>query len=179
MAGRGRDRHGGILRDHQLPSLKTWTHRRGASFGRRQVRVPGIELHLSQIGSAADQRGLSFDRSAGTHQRVVCDRQNRRCKDVSSVPARIRHASCGLAPSAVESSANTVTDARTELLHGSFGKAREGNDDVDGCTGAIALPPTTREGHLIHAHNWDWRDECADSSIVLKIVPEAGSWIAW
>ena len=65
-------------------------------------------------------------------------------------------------------------NARTELLHGSFGKAREGPDDVDGCTGAVALPPTTREGHLIHAQNWDWRDECAESSIVLKIVPDVG-----
>ena len=65
-------------------------------------------------------------------------------------------------------------NARTEILHGSFGKARESTDGVDGCTGAVALPPTTREGHLIHAQNWDWRDECADSSIVLKIVPDTG-----
>jgi isopenicillin-N N-acyltransferase like protein len=65
-------------------------------------------------------------------------------------------------------------NARTEILHGSFGKARADVDDIDGCTGAVALPPATRESHLIHAQNWDWRDECADTSIVLKIVPEAG-----
>jgi isopenicillin-N N-acyltransferase like protein len=65
-------------------------------------------------------------------------------------------------------------NARTELLHGSFGKARKGGDDIDGCTAAVALPPTTREGHMIHAQNWDWRDECAESSIVLKIVPDVG-----
>jgi isopenicillin-N N-acyltransferase like protein len=67
-----------------------------------------------------------------------------------------------------------VINARTELLHGSFGKAREGVDDVDGCTGAVALPPTTREGHLIHAQNWDWRDECAETALVVKIVPDVG-----
>ncbi|HVW67429.1 MAG TPA: C45 family peptidase [Steroidobacteraceae bacterium] len=65
-------------------------------------------------------------------------------------------------------------NARTELLHGSFGKARAGADDIDGCTGVVALPSATREGHLIHAHNWDWHDECADSAIVLKIVPDTG-----
>ena len=65
-------------------------------------------------------------------------------------------------------------NARTEILHGSFGKARADIDDIDGCTGAVALPPATREGHLIHAQNWDWRDECADTSVVVKIVPETG-----
>ena len=65
-------------------------------------------------------------------------------------------------------------NARTELLHGYFGKAREAGEDVDGCTGAVALPGTTREGHMIHAQNWDWRDECVESSIVLKFVPDAG-----
>ena len=65
-------------------------------------------------------------------------------------------------------------NARTDLLHGYFGKAREDADDLDGCTGAVALPGTTREGHMIHAQNWDWRDECVESSIVLKIVPDSG-----
>jgi isopenicillin-N N-acyltransferase-like protein len=65
-------------------------------------------------------------------------------------------------------------NSRTELLHGSFGKARTEADDIDGCTGAVVLPPTTREGHLVHAQNWDWRDECAESAIVLKISPDAG-----
>jgi isopenicillin-N N-acyltransferase-like protein len=67
-----------------------------------------------------------------------------------------------------------VINARTELLHGIFGKPREDADDIDGCTGAVALPATTREGHMIHAQNWDWRDECVESSIVLKIVPDVG-----
>ena len=65
-------------------------------------------------------------------------------------------------------------NARSELLHGSFGKPREDSDDIDGCTGAVVLPSTTREGHMIHAQNWDWRDECVESSIVLKIVPDVG-----
>jgi isopenicillin-N N-acyltransferase-like protein len=65
-------------------------------------------------------------------------------------------------------------NARSELLHVSFGKPRADGNDVDGCTGAVALPTITREGHMIHAQNWDWRDECADSSVVVKIVPDVG-----
>jgi isopenicillin-N N-acyltransferase like protein len=65
-------------------------------------------------------------------------------------------------------------NSRTELLHGTFGKPRTDTDDIDGCTGAVVLPPSSREGHLIHAQNWDWRDECAESSIVLKIAPDLG-----
>jgi isopenicillin-N N-acyltransferase-like protein len=65
-------------------------------------------------------------------------------------------------------------NARSELLHGNFGKSRTDADEVDGCTGAVALPTTTREGHLIHAQNWDWRDECTECAIVLKIVPDSG-----
>jgi isopenicillin-N N-acyltransferase-like protein len=65
-------------------------------------------------------------------------------------------------------------NARTELLHGFSGVARESTEDVDGCTGAVVLPGTTREGHMIHAQNWDWRDECVESSIVLKVVPDVG-----
>jgi isopenicillin-N N-acyltransferase-like protein len=65
-------------------------------------------------------------------------------------------------------------NARTELLYGGFGAKRESAEEVDGCTGAVALPGVTREGHLLHGQNWDWRDECADSSIVLKVAPDRG-----
>lgn len=61
-------------------------------------------------------------------------------------------------------------NARGEIMRGT----RPHADDVDGCTGAVVFPPLTREAHMIHAQNWDWRDECVDSSIVLKRVPDAG-----
>jgi isopenicillin-N N-acyltransferase-like protein len=67
-----------------------------------------------------------------------------------------------------------VINARNDLLRGTFGKPCARADDVDGCTGAVVFPPLTREGHMIHAQNWDWRDECAESSIVLKRVPDTG-----
>jgi isopenicillin-N N-acyltransferase-like protein len=57
-------------------------------------------------------------------------------------------------------------NCRTEIIYGQNG---ESNEATDGCTGAIALPDATASGHVLHAQNWDWRDECADSAIVLRI----------
>lgn len=65
-------------------------------------------------------------------------------------------------------------NARTELLYGGFGGSPPGDDDPDGCTAAVALPPLTEDGHLLQAQNWDWRDECAESSVVLKLAPDGG-----
>lgn len=66
-------------------------------------------------------------------------------------------------------------NARTELLYGfGFGRSNEDDPRKDGCTGLVALPPATADGHLLHAQNWDWRDVCADVGIVLRIVPDRG-----
>jgi len=64
-------------------------------------------------------------------------------------------------------------NARTELLYGGFGSPGVA-EDPDGCTGAIALPAATRDAHLLHVQNWDWRDECAESCVVLRLVPANG-----
>lgn len=64
-------------------------------------------------------------------------------------------------------------NARTEILYGQRPQTHAGADnDPDGCTGAIALPSATANGHMIHGQNWDWRDECADSAVVLRISPK-------
>jgi isopenicillin-N N-acyltransferase-like protein len=66
-------------------------------------------------------------------------------------------------------------NARTELLYGRRPAARNSADsDGDGCTGAIAMPEATANQHTLHGQNWDWRDECADSSVVLRVRPATG-----
>ena len=60
-------------------------------------------------------------------------------------------------------------------MYGKHGHVAGDDDpDDDGCTGAIALPQTTADGHMLHAQNWDWRDEAADCGIVLRLTPEKG-----
>ena len=62
-------------------------------------------------------------------------------------------------------------NARTELLYDRNGDAEP---HADGCTGAIALPEATADGHLIHGQNWDWFDACKDSAVVMRLEQEDG-----
>lgn len=68
-----------------------------------------------------------------------------------------------------------AVNARTELLYGQKPEVpNEPETDVDGCTAAVAMPEATADGHTLHGQNWDWRDECADASVVLRIRPQVG-----
>ncbi|WNJ91988.1 C45 family peptidase [Bosea sp. 685] len=44
----------------------------------------------------------------------------------------------------------------------------------DGCTGAVILPERSASGELIHGQNWDWKAECAETAIVLRVRREDG-----
>jgi isopenicillin-N N-acyltransferase like protein len=44
----------------------------------------------------------------------------------------------------------------------------------DGCTGAIILPTRSANGRLIHGQNWDWRADCAETAIVLRVRRDDG-----
>jgi len=63
-------------------------------------------------------------------------------------------------------------NARTELLYGRPDEAAP--LEKDGCTAALAMPEATAEGRLLHGQNWDWRDECCDTAIMLRITPDKG-----
>ncbi len=69
-----------------------------------------------------------------------------------------------------------MVNARTEVLaQGRALKKKQLDEDPeDGCTGALILPERSASGNLIHAQNWDWRAECADTAIVLRIRQENG-----
>jgi isopenicillin-N N-acyltransferase-like protein len=75
----------------------------------------------------------------------------------------------------VEFAAVVLLNARTELLklatrRGIGQPAPEGDE----CTGLVVLPSAAASGRLIHAHNWDWKTECVESSVVLKIKGDDG-----
>jgi isopenicillin-N N-acyltransferase-like protein len=75
-----------------------------------------------------------------------------------------------------------LLNARTEILKLATSPAlRAGlrrdppeGDVEDGCTGIVALPAATRDGRLIHAQNWDWKAECAETAVVLRVRREDG-----
>mgnify|MGYP000743054547 CR=1 FL=1 len=67
-----------------------------------------------------------------------------------------------------------LVNARTEVLQLAHRQKGVSEEEPDGCTGALILPEATRDGNLIHGQNWDWRAECAETSIVLRIRRDDG-----
>lgn len=67
-----------------------------------------------------------------------------------------------------------TVNCRTEMMFGIRGAAQVHEEMKDGCTGVVALPSVTASGRLLHGHNWDWREEAADSSLVMRIRNDNG-----
>jgi isopenicillin-N N-acyltransferase-like protein len=66
-----------------------------------------------------------------------------------------------------------LVNCRTEMLQ----LAENGDrllEDPDGCTGFVVLPGASADGAVIHAQNWDWKAECAETGVVLLIRREDG-----
>lgn len=70
-----------------------------------------------------------------------------------------------------------MLNCRTEVLQlakRAEAAAKANAAEPDGCTGAILLPEATADGVLIHGQNWDWKKECAETGVVLRIRREDG-----
>lgn len=65
-----------------------------------------------------------------------------------------------------------LLNARTEILKLAERpdlRAQLSKHPPDGCTGVVVMPEATASGRLIHAQNWDWKAECAETAVVLRI----------
>lgn len=70
-----------------------------------------------------------------------------------------------------------LLNARTEILKLADRRRAQPpkeQPEKDGCTGLVLLPEATASGRLIHAQNWDWKAECAETTVVLKVRREDG-----
>lgn len=65
-----------------------------------------------------------------------------------------------------------LINCRTEVLQ--LAKRAPAPADKDGCTGAIILPEASADGTLLHGQNWDWKSECAETGVVLRIHRDDG-----
>jgi isopenicillin-N N-acyltransferase-like protein len=70
---------------------------------------------------------------------------------------------------AVMINARTEVIAEARRLSAADVQAAAALAPKDGCTGAVILPARSRSGRLIHGQNWDWRAECAETAIVLRV----------
>lgn len=59
-----------------------------------------------------------------------------------------------------------AVNCRTELLYGD----KAGSQPATECTTVVALPEATAERGILMGKNWDWRDACVDSVVLLKIA---------
>jgi isopenicillin-N N-acyltransferase-like protein len=66
-----------------------------------------------------------------------------------------------------------LMNARTEMVAAAR-KQQVQKEIPDGCTAALALPEASADGVLLHGQNWDWRAECAETGVVLRIRREDG-----
>jgi isopenicillin-N N-acyltransferase like protein len=70
-----------------------------------------------------------------------------------------------------------LLNARTEILKLAEMpalRARLEQAQPDGCTGVAVMPAASADGLLLHAQNWDWKAECAETAVVLRIRREDG-----
>jgi len=71
-----------------------------------------------------------------------------------------------------------LINARTEILKLAekphLRDALTAAGETDGCTAVVVMPQATADGRLIHAINWDWKVECVETGVVLRIRRDDG-----
>jgi isopenicillin-N N-acyltransferase-like protein len=67
-----------------------------------------------------------------------------------------------------------LINARTEILQLAERKFNFEDTHSDGCTGAFIMPKLSETSEVIHGQNWDWKEECIDNSIVVRILRDNG-----
>ncbi len=143
-------------------------YERGVQYGKA---VPDrVKRSIGLYAGTLDALGLSSDEKARLTGKFA--------QEIAAFGAHYLEEMKGIAEGAgVALDDIVLINARTEIV----AEARrmknrpEAEDDaVDGCTGAIILPERSSTGRLIHGQNWDWRAECADTAIVLRVSREDG-----
>lgn len=155
-----------------LIELSGAPYERGRDYGRKaQARIlKGIAHYSSQLKAQsigpAEIKGLvhdylpvieNFDADFVVEMRGIAEGANVSFEEIALLNARTEILKMASRP-----------DLR-ERLAASLAK-----EEPDGCTGVIALPGATRDGKLIHAQDWDWKAECAETAVVLRVRRDDG-----
>ncbi|WP_374649952.1 C45 family autoproteolytic acyltransferase/hydolase [Dongia sp.] len=141
---------------------------RGVQYGRA---VPErVRRSIGLYGGTLDELGLTPPEKA----RLI----GQFAKEIEAFGAHYLEEMRGIADGAgVGLDDIVMINARTEIVAQARREKNrpEAEDDaVDGCTGAVILPERSSTGRLIHGQNWDWRAECADTAIVLRVARDDG-----
>ncbi len=138
---------------------------RGRQYGRQAAdRVEkSIQLYTSRL----------FDQ--GVKWEGICDEARRFIPTIETYNPDYLVEMRGIAQGAgVDLEAILLINARTEILYGRQKPAEPADDHQDGCTNAVALEKATRSGHVLQAQNWDWKVECLDTTVILRVHRDDG-----
>ena len=143
-------------------------YERGLQYGRA---VPErIKRSIGLYGGTLDELGLDAREKA----RLI----GRFADEIAAFGAHYLEEMKGIAEGAGVSLDDIVlVNARTEIVaqaRREKNKPEAEDDAVDGCTGAIILQERSSTGRVIHGMNWDWRAECAETAIVLRVSRDDG-----
>ena len=139
--------------------------RRGELYGEQARERIGrsVELYAGQLGGlGVDRSGV--ERLVGTFLPKIREWAPDLVEEMEGIAAGAN----------IDLASVALVNARTEVLQLAHREAGIADDDPDGCTGAVLLPEATAEGHVIHGQNWDWKAECAETSVVVKIARDDG-----
>jgi isopenicillin-N N-acyltransferase-like protein len=139
---------------------------RGRQYGRAaagRIRL-GVEHYTAQLGAAA------FTWPA------VRELVHRYLPTIEAFEPAYVEEMCGIAEGAgLEFEAIVLLNARTEVLKSAQRRqAAAVEPERDGCTGVVVLPEASLGRTVIHAQNWDWKVECAETAVVLRILRDDG-----
>ncbi len=154
---------------------------------------------LIELGGSIGERGLAYGRQAAErihkgalHYREQLARDGFDDAGVDALVERLVPLMARFDPAYVEEmrfiargadapfSTIALINARTEVLklaqraRAERGAVEDGavDTDPDGCTSVVLLPEATADGRVVHGQNWDWKVECAETSVVLSIENE-------
>ena len=167
--------------------------RNGDGTASYQPRV--LPLPLIEVAGAPRERGRQYGEQAAARIRHGIEHYSAQLEaarlpwhEVEALVSRFEPTIRDFAPAYIDEmhgiaegaglpyAAIVLLNARTEILK--LAEMRENGIvaplEADGCTGAVVLPQATASGRLLHAQNWDWKAECAETAIVLKIRSEDG-----
>lgn len=137
---------------------------RGVQYGKAcpQIIARSIEIYSQQL------LGMGYDWAG------IRDLVNQFLPNIEAFEPQYLEEMLGIAHgSGHDFEAIVLINARTEIIH--LGRRnQQDTPELDGCTGAIVLPAATLNNELLHGQNWDWRMECAETGVVLRIRREDG-----
>lgn len=147
---------------------------------------------LIEVSGAPFERGVSYGRQAAERIRKGIAHYTEQLKRLTITPAEVSELIGEYVPlierfdaayieemrgiakgGGVAFDEVVLLNARTEIVklarHPELRVDLKARIAGDGCTIVVAAPPATRDHKLVHAQNWDWKYECAETACVLHV----------